>query len=168
MNIDMSLYESNSVILAGNEAQLHRFMVVAQALDRADVDEVRILRLAERSVAEVVPILAELTRDSQHSTGASGVSIWADERSNALIVRASPARFEDIRHWVEALDTEREGWGEVQVILANLGDAAFEVTHGMRIAQMVVAPVTRLTWQETEQLPETARGDGGFGSTGTG
>ncbi len=128
------LYESNSVILAGNEAQLHRFMVVAQALDRADVDEVRILRLAERSVAEVVPILAELTRDSQHSTGASGVSIWADERSNALIVRASPARFEDIRHWVEALDTEREGWGEVQVIRLHNADPEEIAEHLQALA----------------------------------
>ena len=58
--------------------------------------------------------------------------------------------------------------GEVGVILINHGAADFTVTRGMRIAQMVVAPVTRLEWEVVESLPETARGDGGFGSTCTG
>lgn len=57
--------------------------------------------------------------------------------------------------------------GEVQVILMNLGAEAFTVERGMRIAQAVVAPVTRATWRTVEALPETARGAGGFGSTGT-
>ncbi len=56
--------------------------------------------------------------------------------------------------------------GEVKVILINLGDRPFTVTRGMRIAQMIVAPVARLSWRETDALPETARGEGGFGSTG--
>lgn len=58
--------------------------------------------------------------------------------------------------------------GEIQVIVGNLGDTPFVVTRGMRIAQMVVAPVTRISWAEIDILPETARGEGGFGSTGTG
>ena len=58
--------------------------------------------------------------------------------------------------------------GEVKVVLANLGDAPFAVERGMRIAQMVVAPVTRIAWDEMEVLPGSARGAGGFGSTGTG
>jgi len=58
--------------------------------------------------------------------------------------------------------------GEVGVIIANLGSEPFTVTRGMRIAQMVVAPVTTLAWREVETLPETARGSGGFGSTGLG
>ncbi len=56
--------------------------------------------------------------------------------------------------------------GEVQVLLANLGTAPFTVTRGMRIAQMIVAPYTRAAWQETDELPQSARGAGGFGSTG--
>lgn len=56
--------------------------------------------------------------------------------------------------------------GEVKVILINLGDAPFTVERGMRIAQMVIAPVTQGIFEEVETLPETARGDGGFGSTG--
>jgi dUTP pyrophosphatase len=54
------------------------------------------------------------------------------------------------------------------VILINLGEAPFTVRRGMRIAQMVIAPVTRAAMVETRELPETARGGGGFGSTGTG
>jgi dUTP pyrophosphatase len=60
--------------------------------------------------------------------------------------------------------------GEVKVILANLGDEDFVISRGMRIAQMVVAPVTRLAWDEVasfDDLPSSERGEGGFGSTGT-
>ncbi len=57
--------------------------------------------------------------------------------------------------------------GEVQVIVLNAGDQAFVVERGMRIAQAVVAPVLRATWQEVESLDDTSRGAGGFGSTGT-
>jgi dUTP pyrophosphatase len=56
--------------------------------------------------------------------------------------------------------------GEVQVILANLGTEAFTVTRGMRIAQMVIASYARIEWQTVDALPESARGTGGFGSTG--
>ena len=58
--------------------------------------------------------------------------------------------------------------GEVQVILANLGEESFTIARGMRIAQMVVARYTRVEWQQAEQLSTTTRGAGGFGSTGTG
>ena len=57
--------------------------------------------------------------------------------------------------------------GEVGVIIINHGEETFTVTRGMRIAQMIVAPVTQAAWQEVNALPETARGAGGFGSTGT-
>ena len=58
--------------------------------------------------------------------------------------------------------------GEIGVILINHGEASFAITRGMRIAQMVVAEVSRAVWRETASLTETARGAGGFGSTGTG
>ena len=57
--------------------------------------------------------------------------------------------------------------GEIKVILANLGNEDFTIERGMRIAQMVIAPVVQAVLQEAESLPETARGEGGFGSTGT-
>ena len=56
--------------------------------------------------------------------------------------------------------------GEICVLLINFGDAPFEIMHGMRIAQMVVAPVTQTQFIETDELPDSARGAGGFGSTG--
>ncbi|MGH7526188.1 MAG: dUTP diphosphatase [Gemmatimonadales bacterium] len=56
--------------------------------------------------------------------------------------------------------------GELMVILVNLGAEAFEVTRGMRIAQMVIARVERAEFRIVEALPESVRGEGGFGSTG--
>jgi dUTP pyrophosphatase len=56
--------------------------------------------------------------------------------------------------------------GEVQIILANLGATSFTITRGMRIAQLVLAPVLRCGWAEVESLDATVRGEGGFGSTG--
>lgn len=57
--------------------------------------------------------------------------------------------------------------GEVKVLLANLGDQPFQIDRGMRIAQLVVAQHARVEWAEREELDETVRGPGGFGSTGT-
>ena len=56
--------------------------------------------------------------------------------------------------------------GEVKVPLINLGKQGFTVEGGMRIAQMVIAPVARVVVEEVEDLDETDRGGGGFGSTG--
>jgi dUTP pyrophosphatase len=58
--------------------------------------------------------------------------------------------------------------GELQVILGNFGHSDFAVERGDRIAQMVIAPVTRIAWHEVPELDDTHRGDGGFGSTGRG
>lgn len=56
--------------------------------------------------------------------------------------------------------------GEVKVILINHGAEPFEIVRGDRIAQLVLAPVTRATWLKIDELDETARGECGFGSTG--
>lgn len=56
--------------------------------------------------------------------------------------------------------------GEVHVLMVNHSDEPFVVEHGERIAQLVVAPVVQATWNVVDTLDETARGDGGFGSTG--
>lgn len=58
--------------------------------------------------------------------------------------------------------------GPLGVIVMNAGDKPFRIEHGMRIAQMVVAPVVRATFEAVEALDQTTRGSGGFGSTGTG
>ncbi len=56
--------------------------------------------------------------------------------------------------------------GEVAVIAINLGDSPFVIERGMRIAQLIVAPVAAVRWTELDVLPESRRGSGGFGSTG--
>ena len=74
------------------------------------------------------------------------------------------------RHGVTVLNTpgtiDADYRGEVQVILVNFGSESFAVTRGMRIAQLVVAPVARARLREVAALDATPRGDGGFGSTG--
>jgi dUTP pyrophosphatase len=56
--------------------------------------------------------------------------------------------------------------GEIKVPIVNHGEVAFTITRGMRIAQLVIAPVTRAKFVETDALESTSRGGGGFGSTG--
>lgn len=56
--------------------------------------------------------------------------------------------------------------GEIKVILINNGAEAFAIRRGDRVAQLVLAPVTRASWFEVSELDETSRGEGGFGSTG--
>lgn len=76
-----------------------------------------------------------------------------------------------LKHGVTLVNTpgtiDSDYRGPVGVIMINLGDAPFEITHGMRIAQMVVAPVVQGHFRSVAELDETARGAGGFGSTGT-
>jgi len=75
-----------------------------------------------------------------------------------------------LKHGITCLNTpgtiDSDYRGEVKVILANLGDAPFPVARGDRIAQLVPAPVQRAQMIEVAALDETARGTGGFGSTG--
>ncbi len=75
-----------------------------------------------------------------------------------------------LKHGVTVLNSpgtvDADYRGEIGVILANFGAEPFTVKRGMRIAQLVVAPVSRARWQLVEQLPESARGAGGFGSSG--
>ena len=74
------------------------------------------------------------------------------------------------RHGVTCLNApgtvDADYRGEVKVILINLGPDDFIVRRGDRIAQLLIAPVAQASWRETDALDETARGEGGFGSTG--
>jgi dUTP pyrophosphatase len=75
-----------------------------------------------------------------------------------------------LKHGITCLNTpgtiDSDYRGEVKVILANLGEDDFQITKGDRIAQIVVAPVTHASMVEVEEIDETLRGAGGFGSTG--
>jgi dUTP diphosphatase len=77
-----------------------------------------------------------------------------------------------LRHGVTVLNApgtiDADYRGEIQVLLVNLGQAPATVRRGERVAQLVVAPVTRIAWREVAVLPVSSRGDGGFGSTGSG
>ena len=76
-----------------------------------------------------------------------------------------------LRHGITVLNSpgtiDSDYRGEVKIILINHGDTAFKVSRGDRIAQLLILPVIRVTCIEVNDLVETERGEGGFGSTGT-
>src|SRR3712207_8196681 len=86
------------------------------------------------------------------------------------LFRSRPRSGLALKHGITCLNTpgtiDSDYRGEVKVILANLGSEPFEVIRGERIAQLVPAPVLRARFGEVEMLADTARGGGGFGSTG--
>lgn len=98
---------------------------------------------------------------------ATGLSIALPEGYEAQIRPRSGLAF---KNGVTVLNSpgtiDADYRGEVKVILANLGTEPFTVERGMRVAQMVVAQYTRVSFNVVDQLDETARGAGGFGSTG--
>ena len=75
-----------------------------------------------------------------------------------------------LRHGVTVLNSpgtiDADYRGEIRIILVNLGSAPVTIARGERIAQLVIAPVSRAEWHVVVELPPTARGSGGFGSTG--
>ncbi|HRI88396.1 MAG TPA: dUTP diphosphatase [Candidatus Hydrogenedentes bacterium] len=75
-----------------------------------------------------------------------------------------------LKHGISLLNTpgtiDADYRGEIRIIMANLGQEPFVIQRGDRIAQMVVAPVTRVEWSIADTLDETVRGEGGFGHTG--
>jgi dUTP pyrophosphatase len=97
----------------------------------------------------------------------TGVAIALPEGSEAQV---RPRSGLAARHGVTVLNSpgtvDADYRGEIEVVLVNLGEAPFHIERGMRIAQLVVAPVTRVRWREAGALPETERAAGGFGSTG--
>lgn len=123
------------------------------------------------------------------TTGAAGMDVVAAEALELApgarhavatgFAMAIPAGYEvqvrprsglALKHGITCLNTpgtiDSDYRGEVKVILANLGDRPFTIARGDRIAQLVPAPVQIATLDEVDSLDETARGTGGFGSTG--
>ena len=146
---------------------------------------VRIMRL---------PHAAELPLPAYETAGAAGMdlraalaedtplTLAAGERAlvPSGIAIALPEGFEAqvrprsglaLKHGITCLNSpgtiDADYRGEIGVILVNLGQQPFVVRRGMRIAQLVIAPVTRAEWLEVETLDATPRGGGGFGSTGS-
>jgi dUTP pyrophosphatase len=145
---------------------------------------VRVLRLPH---GEGLPL------PSYQSEGAAGLDVLAALAPNTRLVLEPrtrdivptgliielPAGFEAqvrprsglaLKHGVTVLNApgtiDADYRGEVKVLLVNLGSEPFVIERGMRIAQLVVAPVTRVELQEEQALADSPRGAGGFGSTG--
>ncbi|VAV93441.1 Deoxyuridine 5'-triphosphate nucleotidohydrolase [hydrothermal vent metagenome] len=103
----------------------------------------------------------------QRDLVATGISIALPQGFEAQI---RPRSGLAVKHGITCLNTpgtiDSDYRGEIKVILINLGQENFTISRGERIAQMVIAPVVQASWQEVAELPETIRGEGGFGSTG--
>ncbi len=148
------------------------------------IDPIRILRLVH---AEGLPLPAYET------VGAAGMDLRAAVPADSPVVIAAgeraalptgfaialPMGFEAqirprsglaLKSGVAPLNTpgtiDADYRGEIKVILMNHSRDAFTIRRGDRIAQMVVAPLVQATWTEVDRLDDTARGQGGFGSTG--
>ena len=138
-----------------------------------------------------LPHFGELPLPAYATTGAAGMDIVAAVTEDLVLApgdrsavptglsMAVPAGHEvqvrprsglALRHGVTVANApgtiDSDYRGEVKILLVNLGDADFTVSRGMRIAQIVLAPVTRADPKLVEELDDTARGSGGFGSTG--
>ena len=123
---------------------------------------------SEDAVGLDVTAAEELTLEpGQRHAVATGFAI---EIPRGYEVQVRPRSGLAMKHGITCLNTpgtiDSDYRGEVKVILVNLGHEPFEIRRGERIAQLVPAPVLRANFVEAEQLGETARGEGGFGSTG--
>jgi dUTP pyrophosphatase len=136
--------------------------------------------------AEGLPLPAYATADSAGMDLVAAVAgdVVIEPGRRALVPTglaiALPAGFEAqvrprsglaLKHGVTVLNApgtiDADYRGEIAVILVNHGEEPFAIRRGDRIAQMIVAPVTHVAWREVAALDESARGAGGFGSTGT-
>ena len=121
-----------------------------------------------------VDLLAALAPDETMSIAAGGRALVPCGFSMALPqgyeAQVRPRSGLAAKHGVTVLNSpgtiDADYRGEIKVILINLGTESFAIRRGDRIAQMVVAPVSAVTFNERESLDETDRGSGGFGSTG--
>ena len=97
----------------------------------------------------------------------TGVSIALPE---GLEAQVRPRSGLAVRHGLTVLNApgtiDSDYRGEIKIPLINLGEAPVEITRGMRVAQLVIAPVLRAEWALTERLAPSGRGEDGFGSTG--
>jgi dUTP pyrophosphatase len=122
--------------------------------------------------ASGLDLLAAVTQPVELAPGArrlipTGISIALPPGYEAQL---RPRSGLALKHGVTVLNSpgtiDADYRGEIRVILANLGDVPVTLLRGERVAQLVVAPVTRIAWQPVADLPACGRGAAGFGSTG--
>ncbi len=123
---------------------------------------------AGMDVRAAVPVAEPITlKPGERAMVPTGLSVAIPEGHE---IQVRPRSGLAAKHGLTCLNTpgtiDSDYRGEIKVILINLGAEAFVIQRGERIAQLVLAPVTRLAWSEVDALDETARGAGGFGSTG--
>ena len=127
----------------------------------------------ESALSAGVDLPAALDEDLVLMSGASalvptGLAIALDKGYEAQV---RPRSGLALRHGLTVINApgtiDADYRGEIGAIMINQGQETFTIKRGMRIAQMVVVPVVGIEWVETDTLPETTRGAGGFGSTGT-
>ena len=149
------------------------------------VDDIKIaLKPLENAIGLNLPTYATEQSAGMDLTAALEEAVELDPGERMLIPTglsiALPAGYEAqirprsglaIKNGVTVLNTpgtvDADYRGEIKVILANLGSEPFTVERGMRIAQMVIAKHAHVSWEVVEELEDTDRGAGGFGSTGT-
>jgi dUTP pyrophosphatase len=119
-------------------------------------------------VAALAPETTVLLEPGRRQLVPTGIALALPEGFEAQV---RPRSGLAVEHGVTVLNTpgtiDCDYRGEILVLLLNLGEAPFLIVRGVRIAQLVVAPVTRASIMEVRELASTARGGGGFGSTGT-
>ena len=129
-------------------------------------DLAKALNVTEAEVAARIGLPAS-TRAVANACGANGLAVAIP---HGFEFQVRPRSGLALKHGVTVANApgtiDSDYRGELKVILINLGDAGFEVRRGDRVAQLVLAPVVRGAWVEVATLDETARGEGGFGSTG--
>ena len=115
----------------------------------ADIDEDIILKTGQRALIPTGVAIALPDGFEAQVRSRSGLAV-----KNGIFTLNSPG----------TIDADYRG--EIKIILCNMGENDFIISGGMRIAQLVVAPVVQAAWLESDDLDSTDRGDGGFGSTG--
>lgn len=137
---------------------------------------------------EVTKIYSDVVLPKYQTDGAAGMDVraysyWSIDTNETLVIKcgfkvAIPEGYEIqvrsrsglaakgvvVANSPGTIDSDYRG--EVGVILHNTSNERFYISHGDRIAQLLLAPVTQLRWKEVEELDETARGHGAMGSTG--
>ncbi|MBH5321030.1 dUTP diphosphatase [Aurantiacibacter sediminis] len=116
---------------------------------------------------DVVAAESLTLRPSQRHAVATGFAIAIPD---GYEVQVRPRSGLALKHGITLPNTpgtiDSDYRGELKIIMINLGDDDFPIERGDRIAQLVLAPVTLAAWEEVDELSETVRGKGGFGSTG--
>jgi general secretion pathway protein D len=113
----------NGVILAGSERQLQRYIALVQALDDAESVELAIVRLRHRDAAELAALLGETAPKETRPDRQPQVAVWADERTNSVLMRAPTQRLVQLRAWLAELDRPPADEGAIRVIQPKNADA---------------------------------------------